>query len=88
MALLLVSPGFLASELIRTEELEYFLEAADRYAVKVHWLLLSDVGRAPNPLAERQALLDTATPLDPLSAPDLVRALATLARRVSHELVA
>ena len=83
-----MSLGFLASEFIRMEELAYFLEAAARYAVKVHWLLLSDVGSAANPLAERQAILDTATPLDQLSAPDLVRALSTLARRVSQELVA
>ncbi len=81
-------PGFLASEFIRTKELPYFLEAAERYAVKVHWLRRSDVGSATNPLAERQAILDTATPLDQLSAPDLVGALATFARRISHELVA
>jgi len=86
VALLLVSPGFLASEFIRTQKLMYFLEAADRYAVKVHWLLLSDLGDAVNPLGERQAILDTAKPLDQLDPPDLVRALANLAKCVAREL--
>ncbi len=36
VALLLVSPGFIKSEFIREEELRYFLDAAERYAVKVH----------------------------------------------------
>lgn len=85
-ALLLVSPGFLASSFIRDEELAYFMAAASRYAVKVRWVLLSDIGGARNPLGEQQAMLDTAGPLDALSALELVRALAALAREIAHEL--
>lgn len=86
VALLLVSPGFLESPFIRDEELNYFMAAASRYAVKVHWILLRDVGAVRNPLDQRQAMLDTASPLDTLAAPDLVRALAKLARDIAREL--
>jgi predicted acylesterase/phospholipase RssA len=85
VALLLVSPRFLNSEFIRTEELGYFLEAAGRYAVKVHWVLLSDLNGLANPLADRQAVIDLASPLDQLSPADLVRALARLARVIARE---
>jgi predicted acylesterase/phospholipase RssA len=86
VALLLVSPGLVASKFIREEELGYFLDAAARYAVKVHWLLLSDLGGARNPLDDRQAILDPATPLDQLSADRLVLELAELGRRVAREM--
>ena len=84
VALLLVSPDFLKSEFIRDEELRYFLDAAKRYAVKVHWLLLSDLGTSHNPLAEQQAILNPATPLDQLTADKLVLQLAELGRLVAR----
>jgi len=86
VAVLLVSPGFLRSPFIRAEELAYFLGAAERFAVTVHWLALSDLDGEPNPLGARQALLDASTPLDRMPAPDLVRALAEVARRVAKDL--
>lgn len=86
VALLLVSPGFIKSEFIRDEELRYFLKAAERYAVKVLWLLLSDLGDSGNPLADRQAILNPATPLDQLPADKLVLALAELGRLVVREM--
>lgn len=86
VALLLVSPGLLASPFIRDEELAYFLEAARRFAVKIRWVLLSDIHETPNPLAEYQALLDTATPLDALGPRALVTALAAMARQLAADL--
>ena len=80
VALLLVSPGFIKSEFIREEELRYFLDATERYAVKVHWLLLSDLGDLANPLSDRQAILDPATPLDALPPDKLVLQLAEVGR--------
>ncbi len=86
VALLIVSPGFIKSEFIRAEELKYFLDAAERYAVKVHWLLLSDLKGLLNPLAASQAILDIETPLDELKADQLVLELAKLGRRVAQEM--
>ena len=86
VALLLVSPGFIESVFIRDEELRYFLDAAERYAVKVRWLLLSDLRGLGNPLAYRQAILETATPLDKLTGENLVLELAKLGRLVAHEM--
>jgi hypothetical protein len=65
---------------VRDEELAYFVAAPQRFAVTIHWVPLSDIGERTNPLAEYQALLDTATPLDALGAQDLVIALAAVAR--------
>lgn len=86
VALLLVSPGFLASPFIRDEELAFFLEAAARYAVEVRWVLLSAIGDAPNPVGHIQALHDMGTPLDTLPAPALVRTLADIARQLAADL--
>lgn len=86
VALLLVSPNLLNSSFIRDDELAYFLETASRYAVRIHWVMLNDIGEAGNPLSDRQALLDTSQPLDALGASELVRALAALARKVAIEL--
>jgi predicted acylesterase/phospholipase RssA len=86
VALLLVSPGFLNSEFIRDEELKYFLEAAERHAVKVQWLLLSDLEGANNPLSPRQAILDLATPLDRLAPDRLVLALSQVGRILSRQM--
>lgn len=54
--------------------------------MKVRWVPVSDAGDAPSPLARRQALLDTARPLDKLDAQERVRALAELARKVAGAL--
>lgn len=86
VALLLVSPGFLASAFIREKEFKYFLDAAQRHAVKVHWLLLSDLGGLANPLAQLQAIIDPATPLDALSPDKLVLALAEAGRLLAQQL--
>ena len=88
VALLLVSPGFIKSEFIRDEELSYFLDAAERYAVKVHWLLLSNIGGLVNPLSDRQAILNPAIPLDELTADKLVLALAEAGRFLAREIEA
>ena len=88
VALLLVSPGFIRSEFIRDEELRYFLDAAERYAVKVHWLLLSDLGDLENPLADRQAILSPAIPLDALPPDKLVLQLAEVGRILARQVEA
>lgn len=84
VALLLVSPSFLNSQFIREVELPYFIEAAERYAVKVYWLLLSDLDNLNNPLDERQAILNPKPPLDQLPAEKLVLELAKLGRLVAR----
>jgi predicted acylesterase/phospholipase RssA len=86
IALLLISPNFFKSEFIRNEELRYFIDAAERYAVKVHWLLLSDIGDSVNPLSHKQAILNPGTPLDQLPADKLVLELAKLGRVVAGEM--
>lgn len=86
VALLLVSPGFIKSEFIRDEELRYFLDTAERYAVKVHWLLLSNLGDLGNPLSDRQAILNPATPLDDLPPDKLVLQLAEVGRFLARQM--
>jgi predicted acylesterase/phospholipase RssA len=86
VALLVVSPNFLKSQFIRDEELRYFLETVERYAVKWYWLLLSDLGASGNPLAHTQAIFDLKKPLDQLTGGELVLKLAELGRFVAREL--
>lgn len=78
VALLLVSPDFMKSEFIRDEELKYFLDAAERYAVKWYWVLLRDLQGLSNPLASTQSALKPLTPLEKLTPEDLVLKLAEL----------
>lgn len=86
IALLLVSPDFLQSEFIRDDELGYFLDAAKRHAVKVHWLLLRDLHGLNNPLAHTQAVFRSLTALDTLGAQELVLKLAELGKFMEQEM--
>jgi predicted acylesterase/phospholipase RssA len=83
VALLLVSKNFLESRYIGTSELPYFLQKAEKYAVKIRWLLLSDLAGEANPLGPFQACHDTKIPLDQLPSMGLVTQLASIGNELS-----
>ncbi|MEA2692395.1 MAG: hypothetical protein QOJ16_1782 [Acidobacteriota bacterium] len=66
VAVLLVSPNFLASDFIVEEELSYLLEAARQRRVKILWALLAPCLYEQTPLQGFQALHDLARPLNAL----------------------
>jgi hypothetical protein len=74
VAVLLVSPNFLASEFIATDEFPKILEAARRDGLKIVWMLLSaapyEVGSVGRVIQEIQCAHPVKTPLDKLDEPD------------------
>lgn len=82
VAVLLVSPDFLASDFIATKEVPPLLEAAQSQGATILWVLLSHCLWDYSPLKEYQAASSTSTPLDALSPSDRNKALADLARTI------
>ena len=74
VAVLLVSPNFLASEFIATDEFPKILEAARHDGLKIVWMLLSaapyEVGSVGRVIQEIQCAHPVNTPLDKLDDPD------------------
>jgi predicted acylesterase/phospholipase RssA len=84
IALLLVSKSFLESTYIVTTELTYFLQMAEKYSVKIRWLLLSDLSGQSNPLASFQACHNIQIPLNQLPPAQLVMQLASIGKDLSQ----
>jgi ubiquinone/menaquinone biosynthesis C-methylase UbiE len=74
IAVLLVSPNFLASEFIATDEFPKILEAARRDGLKIVWMLLStapyEVGSVGRVIQEIQCAHPVNRPLDMLDNPE------------------
>ncbi|MFZ1221530.1 MAG: toll/interleukin-1 receptor domain-containing protein [Chthoniobacterales bacterium] len=85
VAVLLVSPVFLASPFIATEELPRLMTAARTAGVRLCWVLLSDCLYEFSPLARLQAAHDIARPLDQLRPPKRARVLKEIATKIAFE---
>jgi len=64
VALLLVSPDFLASDFVMREEVPSLLKAAENEGVYILWIPLSHCLVKATPIADYQAACDPARPLD------------------------
>lgn len=82
IAVLLVSPNFLASEFIVKQELPCLLEAAERDGLTVLWVAVSDSLYTETKIAEYQPAHDPEEPLDTLSPPELNRALVDICKKL------
>ncbi len=86
LAILLVSPNFLASDFIQDEELPFLLDAARRQRVKLLWVLVSPCLHEYSPLRHIQAALEPLRPLSKLRGADRQEALVSISRAVVEAL--
>ena len=89
VAILLVSPAFLASDFIHNNELPPLLAAARRNGLRVLWIPVSDCLHEKTPIAAYQAVHPPAIPLDGLRrTADRNKALKAIALEIDKALKA
>lgn len=82
VAVLLVSPNFLASDFIANVELPLILQEVDR-GLTILWIAVRFSAYQRTPLSQLQAANDPSRPLDALSRPEQDRALVEVAERIA-----
>lgn len=86
VAILLVSPDFLASDFISEVELPRLLEAADQGELKILWIPVRPGFWEATPIARYPSLWDPARPLSTLRKSEREQALASIGRIVARTL--
>ena len=86
VAVLMVTPAFLASDFIADEELAYFLDASRNEGLKILWVPVSSSSWQATPIQQFQAAHDPDKPLDELDDADARRALVEICERIAAAL--
>lgn len=84
VAVLLVSPDYLASDFIAYHELPPLLKAAERKGLRILWVAVSASAYLETPIKDYQATNDPTRPLDSLNPSELNKELVRICRLV-HE---
>ena len=84
VAVLLVSPHFLASDFIAEHELPPLLKAAEEQGVKILWVMVSDCLYRATELSDFQAAHNIAHPLDSLSVSERNRVLRSVCEQIAE----
>jgi len=85
LAVLMVSPSFLASDFIAEHELPPLLKAADNTGVTIIWVYLSDCMYELTEIENYQAAHDISRPLDSLSPSDLNSTIKEICKQILVE---
>jgi DNA-binding transcriptional regulator LsrR (DeoR family) len=82
VAVLLVTPAFLASEFITRHEIPSLLRAAKDEGIIIFWIPISDSNYQHTPIAEYQAAHPPEQPLDGITRPQRNRALVKICNKL------
>jgi hypothetical protein len=83
VGVMLVSPAFLKSVYIKSDELPRMLLAAESEGLKIFWVPVFRTDRAANPIASFQAAHEPDKPLAELSRVEVKKALANIVAKLS-----
>jgi Leucine-rich repeat (LRR) protein len=86
VALLIVSPNFLASDFISEHELPVLLSAAKKHGLRILWMAVSHSLYKETEIAEYQALHDPTKPLDGLPAAEQNQVLFRICENIKESL--
>jgi ribosomal protein S18 len=84
VAVLLVSPSFLASDFIDQNELPPLLKAAEQEGLIILWVAVSYSLYKHSPIEQYQAANDPSNPLDTLQPGEINRVLVSVAERILY----
>jgi len=85
VAILLVSPHFLASDFISSDELPPLLDARRTRGLRIYWFLVSACAYRITPIANYQAAHDIAKPLASLGQAEIDSVLAAACARIPSD---
>jgi internalin A len=86
VAVLLVSPDFLASDFIADNELPPLLDASEEDGAVIFWIPISASLYEETRLKDYQSVIDPSRPLDSLTLPKRNQAVVQIARQIKHAL--
>ena len=84
VAVLLVSPNFLASKFIQENEMPQLLEATEKRGLTILWIAISASLFEETPIARYKALNNLARPLDRLSPAERNEALVKICQQIKE----
>lgn len=84
VAVLLVTPDFLASDFIHEHEIGPLLKEAERGGIKILWIPVRESAYKQTPLKNYQAVLDSGKPLASMTKPKRDQAWATICEEIKN----